>query len=308
MGGTSWSDASYKSYSSKVASASTDAIFTNNISKAISSDMNPKDVVVRESRDSVAHPQAQGVIVALDVTGSMGSIPEKMVKETLPNLMKTLIDNGLPDVQIMFIAVGDHISDRAPLQIGQFESGTEELIKWLTSTYLEGNGGGQERESYSLAWLVGSKMTALDCFEKRGQKGLIFTIGDEGFHTKIDMASQSKIFGRNFEADLDSIDLLRSAEKTYDVFHLHCNTTQYRDDVRVINPWRDALGERLLIVEDTTKIPEIIATTIGVMNQVSLDKMTSGFDSSTALVVRNALANVKAGKDIANPKSGVGVL
>lgn len=37
--------------------------------------MNPKCVRLRESRDSADHPQSQGVVFALDVTGSMGEIP-----------------------------------------------------------------------------------------------------------------------------------------------------------------------------------------------------------------------------------------
>ena len=48
--------------------------------------MNPKDVRVRESRDSADHPQSLGVVFALDVTGSMGQIPRLLATRQLPSL------------------------------------------------------------------------------------------------------------------------------------------------------------------------------------------------------------------------------
>ena len=113
--------------------------------------MNPKGVRLRESRDSPDHPNSIGVVFALDVTGSMGKIPELLAKKELPKFMKILLDCKVADAQLLFTAVGDATSDKAPLQVGQFESTAELMDRWLTWSYLEGNGGGQNHESYELA-------------------------------------------------------------------------------------------------------------------------------------------------------------
>src|ERR1044071_7699007 len=83
--------------------------------------MNPKGVRLRESRDSADHPQSLGIVFALDVTGSMGKIPKLLATEELPAFMKILLACQVRDPQLLFMAVGDAISDNAPLQVGQFE-------------------------------------------------------------------------------------------------------------------------------------------------------------------------------------------
>ena len=47
-------------------------------------------------------------ILALDVTGSMGSIPHYLVKDGLPNIMDGLIKKGIADPQVLFMGIGDH--------------------------------------------------------------------------------------------------------------------------------------------------------------------------------------------------------
>ena len=158
-------------YTSKPASA----IFSHELSNA----MNPNGVMLRESRDSDEHPNTVSIILALDVTGSMGSIPHFLVKEGLPHIMGNIIQRGIKDPQLLFLAVGDHECDQCPLQVGQFESSDELLDKWLTDVYLEGGGGGNAGESYLLAWYFAGFHTVLDSFKKRQQKGFLFTIGDE---------------------------------------------------------------------------------------------------------------------------------
>src|SRR5438128_2290378 len=108
--------------------------------------MNPKGVRLRESRDAADHPQSLGVVFALDVTGSMGQIPRLLATQQLPIFMKILLECQIPDPQILFMAVGDATSDRAPLQVGQFESTGELMDQWLTWSYLEGGGGGTGQE------------------------------------------------------------------------------------------------------------------------------------------------------------------
>jgi len=160
-------------------SKSVDEIFAQNKVRRIHESMEPAKALLRECRDSVNHPNTVPIIIALDVTGSMGNIPHHMVKEGLPHMVDSMIENGVKSPSILFLAIGDHQCDNAPLQVGQFESGDLELDNWLTRTWIEGRGGANEGESYLLAWYFAAHHTSIDSFEKRGKKGFLFTIGDE---------------------------------------------------------------------------------------------------------------------------------
>lgn len=292
MGHSTWSDDAYSHLSSSYKSKSTDDIFTSNKTRAASADMSPKGVTYRESRDGALHPNTLAVALFLDVTGSMGKIPDIMVREKLGALMSTLLSHGLNDAQVLFGAVGDHLSDRYPLQVGQFESGTDELNKWLTSVYLEGNGGGQYMESYHLAWLFAARHTSIDCFEKRNIKGILFTIGDEGVHSDISASKMTEIMGYTQAEGVTAKELLAEAQRMYHVFHIHINEGSYRNNTTIINSWRDLIGERLIILDDHNQIAELIASTVAVIHGIDIDKVTSSFDKKIAASVKNALMKV----------------
>ena len=93
--------------------------------------------------------------------------------------MGGLIQNGIPDPTLLFLAIGDHECDKSPLQVGQFESGDPELDLWLTRTWLEKGGGGNAGESYLLAHYFAAYHTDIDAYNKRGKRGFLFTVGDE---------------------------------------------------------------------------------------------------------------------------------
>ena len=289
MGYSSWSDDAFNVLKHSRKTKSTASIFT---SKSMAKNMDPKGVTFRESRDSDEHPNTIPVMVFLDVTGSMGRIPEVLVREKLGALMNTLLDHGLDDAQVLFGAIGDHVTDRFPLQIGQFESGTQELDQWLTTTYLEGGGGGQYMESYLLAWLFASRHTSTDAFEKRGQKGFLFTIGDEWTWEGLDEESLKRIMGYTSCEPISHEELLEEAQRMYEVFHIHINEASYRNSPKILNPWRELLGERLIILEDYNAIAETIASTVAVLKGSDLDDVTSSFDSAIAATVSKALAKV----------------
>ena len=104
--------------------------------------MDPHGVAFRESRDSAEHPNSLPIVFALDVTGSMGAIPEMLAKRELPQFMQGLLSAGVVDPQVMFMAFGDANCDKGPLQVGQFESTAQDIDRWLTWSWLEGGGGG----------------------------------------------------------------------------------------------------------------------------------------------------------------------
>jgi hypothetical protein len=293
MGYSTWSKDAYDGVSKIRSMRSMDDNFTQNKEGIIHPDLSPLNVDVRESRDSALHPDTVPVIVALDVTGSMGIIPENLIKNKLGALMNTLISNGILDPQIMFMAIGDHISDDYPLQVGQFESGTAELDDCLSKIFIERGGGGQNKESYPLAWYFGARHTSTDSFEKRQKKGFLFTIGDEGFHEMMENDVLKAKVGFGGGENLTASSLLGEVRRAYEVFHIHANEGSYHNDYSVFSQWKTLLGERFLILQDQNNIAELIATTVSLVKGVHLDAAMNGFDSKTKKSVANALVAVK---------------
>lgn len=95
------------------------------------------NVGVRECRDSQEHPYSTPIIIALDVTGSMMNTPYEMIKNHLPKIMDSVMQMGVRDPQLLFMAVGDHEYDRYPIQVGQFESDTEKILNSLESLVMQ---------------------------------------------------------------------------------------------------------------------------------------------------------------------------
>lgn len=257
MGGGTYSVASATSTRAlgDFANKSNEEIFTN---QKLASEMSPFDVTVREARDSDEHPNSLAIIIGLDVTGSMGSVPQMLVRDGLPSIMDKIIQSGELDPQLLFLGIGDHECDQAPLQVGQFESNDVALDHWLTSTYLEGGGGGNSGESYLLAWYFAAMHTSIDCHEKRGRKGILITIGDEPTLRSLPARRLQAIMGPGQHTDYSAQQLLELASERYDVFHIHLLSTgaghAYKDE----GSWQQLLGDNLIMAQS----PEIVADTI----------------------------------------------
>lgn len=254
-GGTySYSSRTSRAFASGYDTKSESEIFTQ---RRINNAMDPFGIKVRESRDSKEHPNSLAIILALDVTGSMGSIPHFLVKEGLPNMMRDIIDGGLADPQVLFMGVGDHTCDQAPLQVGQFESSDELLDKWLTTLFIEGHGGGNVGESYMLAWYFAAHHTSIDCFEKRKQKGFLFTIGDEPVLKDVPASFLKKLMGDGQYENFQSVELLDAARERYIVKHLHIAQGRGHSASTVAG-WKQLMGNDLIIVEDKGDVSKII--------------------------------------------------
>lgn len=227
--------------------------------RSIDNAMDPKDVQIRESRDSEEHPNSVAIVLALDLTGSMGNVPHTLVKTGLPHIMDGIIQKGQPDPQLLFVGVGDHECDDAPLQVGQFESSDELLDKWLTDIYLEGGGGGNNGESYLLAWYFAGHRTSIDCFEKRKQKGFLFTIGDEPTLKTLPARDLKDIMGNGQYQDFSASELLDKARESYNVYHIHTRETWNGKKQEIIDGWKQLMGDNLIEVQDSSEIAGIVA-------------------------------------------------
>jgi len=243
---------SMKSYDHK----SRDQIF---VSRNLAADMDPRQAAMRVCHDSTEHPNSLPIIVGLDVTGSMGFIPEDIVKNTLPDLMGTMIQAGVTDPQVLFMGLGDFVYDRAPLQVGQFESSAELLDRWLTRVYLEGGGGGNNCESYNLAYLFAARHTEIHSWEKRLQKGFLFTIGDEPCASSIPASVMVGQTAAEEGRTISTMEILDEAQQRYEVFHLHVEHNAIAKTDRRKGDWKELLGENFIELSDYQQVAKVMA-------------------------------------------------
>lgn len=280
MGWTSYSSESrsVRAESLGYSTKSVDDIFVQNKKREIHESMEPSKALLRESRDSEIHPATVPIIIALDLTGSMGHIPHQLVKDGLPHMVESMVQKGVKDPAILFLGIGDHECDSAPLQVGQFESGDEELDLWLTRTWIEGRGGGNAGESYLLAWYFASKHTITDSMEKRGKKGFLFTIGDEPCLTQLPKRAIDEIMGGSSQVSYTEKELLDAAKEKYHVFHLHI--MEGSNGSYSLGYWEKLLGQNCIQVDDHTEVGAKIAETV-----VSYTKSRVDYDTQTQDVI-----------------------
>ena len=272
--------------------------------------MDPKGVTFRESRDSPDHPNSVGIILALDVSGSMGAIPRCLATATLPDFMKILLDAGIPDPQILFMAVGQADGDAAPLQVGQFESTANLMDQWLTRMYLE-RGGAGGYESYELAMYFAAHHTAMDCWEKRGRKGFFFVTGDEPPNTAAARRHIARLIGDELGDDIPIGRVIDTLSETFEPFYLIPDPRRGRS----VGPaWREVLGDRVIVMEspdDTGHVAAgLVALVEGAVDDVSAlvaRYVDAGLPRERAHAVARAITDFAASIDRAGtPEPALG--
>jgi hypothetical protein len=247
---------------------------------------------IRESRDSDANPRSTPIIVAGDVTGSMDVLAYLLLKESLPAIAREIYARKpVTDPHILVAAVGDvECGDRAPFQATQFEAGATELGTQTQSLFVEKGGGGNSSESYHLPWYFAAQHTSTDAWEKRGEKGVLFTYGDEGVPPALTRAQIHAVFGTAAERDFTTAELLAMARRTWDVYHLVIlQGSHARAHPQVLDEWRGLLGQHAIPVDDYTRLGEIIVSILQVRQGHDKDTVAASWSGDTSLVVRSAL-------------------
>lgn len=221
--------------------------------KGVHPSMNPLGVKLRECRDSPDHPNSVPICFALDVSGSMGDIPRELAQRELPTFMKTLLDTGVADPQVLFTAFCDARYDDTPLQVGQFESTAELMDTWLTRTCLEAvvrgtsyTGKLQGGESYELTLYWIAKHTVHDAWEKRKKKGYLIMTGDEEAYPAVPRETVLKTLGYDIPSDIPIADVMRDVRRAWNPFFLipdHKRRT-------VESYWRGVFGDDVICLED----------------------------------------------------------
>ena len=292
MGYGAWSAADWKKYSSaRISGKRVNDIYS---ATKIDDKYDPRKIKCRESLDSADHPVTTPIIIGLDVTGSMSDLLN-VTAQRLGEMVKDIIERQpVEGPQIMFCAVGDSRCDRSPLQVTQFESDIR-IASQLTELWFEQGGGGNNFESYPLVWYLAANKTKTDAWETRQQKGVIFTLGDDGYPEQLLVREIEKVFGDRVSEDINTEALLAQVSRRYDVFHLMVMDGRSESTVK-LPKWRELMGERAISVTDVNAIPEIIVSLLECVAGRDKEDIINSWDGNTQLAVRNALGGLPARK------------
>jgi len=271
--------------------------YSDSGARTVHPSLDPFDIGRRESRDSDEHPNSLAIAVLFDVTGSMGSVPRTLQKK-LPRLLGLVKDSGYAaDPQLMFGAIGDATCDRAPLQVGQFESDNR-MDSDLEHILLEGGGGGQKTESYELAMFFMARHTAADCYEKRGRRGYLFIIGDEMPYPAVKPREVNAWIGDELPQPVAIRNLVAQLTRRWDTYFILPEGAAHAGDGQVLGTWRSLLGQNVIELADLDAVCETIALTVGLGEErIDLDQgLTDLADVGSAAgpTVRRALAAISA--------------
>ena len=265
---------------------------------------------VRESRDSVDHPNSLPIVVGFDQTGSMGRVPT-VTQTKLANLFGLLLRQGYAeDPQVMVAAYGDAFTDSVPLQVSQFESDNR-IDDNLDNLFLEGNGGGNGGESMALLWYYLAFHTATDAWDKRKKKGYAFFIADEITHEVLPSQVADLIGDAEpLTQDLSAKGLAKAVSEKWDVYILVIDNLSAKGQGSV-KFYENLFGkDHVLVVEDPDSVTETIALAIGALEgnididaDAEDDLRSTGSNEVAIRSAVNATANLKgfAGNSVVIP-------
>jgi hypothetical protein len=296
MGSGRWSSGIYET-AERLRDGASAFAYSDSGARTVHPDLDPFDVGKRESRDSAEHPESLAIAVLFDVTGSMGTVPRKL-QQKLPQLHGLLKRKDyVRDPQLMFGAIGDATCDRAPLQVGQFESDNR-MDKDLERILLEGGGGGQKTESYELAMYFMARHTVTDCFEKRGKRGYLFIIGDEMPYAAVKPREVSAWIGDELPQPVPVRNMVAQLTRRWDTYYILPAGSSYAGDGQVLGRWRGLLGQNVIELSDTGAVCETIALTVG-LGEEAIDLAEGLSDlrdvgSTEGAAVERALAGLQA--------------
>ena len=238
-------------------------------SRSMDDRFNPRFIQVRESCDSADSPESTPIIIGFDVTGSMGYLAAEIAKNALNQTITYIYEKQpVTNPHVMCAAIGD-TCDRAPLQVTQFEADIR-IVEQLMDLWLEMRGG-DFPEAYNLLWYFADRHTRTDAFEKRGQKGFLFTIGDATNQPSITFDAIAKIFDDKASTQTNEA-LLAAVSKKYEVFHIITKNTSST----VYDSWNQLLPGRVCMLD---------AASIGHLSEVitSIMQLSNGMDRAAVL-------------------------
>jgi hypothetical protein len=178
--------------------------------------LNPNGVV-RECLDTEAMPNVTPIVFAMDVTRSRGNDAKVVYSGLMPFLGSLFLSGAAVDPQLLFVAFGDATSDRAPLQIGQFES-DERMDGDLEHIWLEEGGGGTGEESAELVAYMLARKTKIDAVDLRGQKGFCFFTSDEAMYPSVKASEVKRVIGDDIGEDIPSKEIFAELQRKFHTY------------------------------------------------------------------------------------------
>lgn len=279
MGSGCFSASSYKSYSKSLGRDYDES--TGRVSGQVyrethlNEELDPRKFKVRECANSDEHPNTIPVILALDVTGSMGRACAETAA-ALGTIMKSLYEK-FKDVEFCIMGIGDCAFDDAPIQMSQFESDIR-IAEALDKLWMEKGGGGNSYESYSAAWYMGLHKTKLDCYDKQGRKGIIITMGDEPLNPYLPVRGSHGLnekLNETLQVNIETPELYKEASKKFDIFHIAVDDpgdcySSYKDEIE--KSFGQILGNRFK------------TSTINMLAKTIEDCITESVNNSSAVI------------------------
>ena len=201
------------------------------------------------------------VIYAFDVTGSMGTLP-KVIYDKMPLIAGQIVENRyLEDPEVSLAAIGDVRCDQAPIQVCDF-SIIKKLDDWLKRIWLEGNGGGNQGESYEFM----AYFYARYCETPNAETPFLLITGDEPMRASLSKSELEQRFGGKHEA-IDTKDVFDEVRKKFNgnVFGIFC-THGGSGDSGALASWQKAFGkERVVLLNDDKAVADVTLGIFAIM-------------------------------------------
>jgi hypothetical protein len=296
MGGGSYTDKDWSKFSTSRGyhdpKTTVDDIYKKT---GLDADLDPKNFTVRESVDGDDNPESTPIIIGLDVTGSMSPVLESMARKGLKTICEEIYKrNPVTNPHICTLGIGDMACDRAPFQATQFEADIR-IFEQLEKLFLEGGGGGNDHESYTLAWYFARYRTKTDSFSKRGRKGFIFTIGDEEITPVLKADLLRHFMGGEDNKGISCQEMFDITFPEWNIFHIIIkegwHASSYYNEVK--SSWEKVIGtQRVLPLDDHTKAGEVIVSTMEVASGKAIDEVVNSWNGDTSVVVGSAIRSL----------------
>jgi hypothetical protein len=268
MGAGSYTSAAASFRATTRVDSGTDFYAYSKTARAIHEALDPANKPIRECRDNADNPEAVPIALMIDVTGSNTRAANPMIN-SFHKCMDVILDAGVKYPSVLIGAVGDNTCDNGALQVGEFESDDELMEASASKIWLEGGGGGQNKESYALplAFAFGNIQT--DHWEKRGKKGHLFIVADEASHDLSTAdCSRFKINGQAMTVK----EAYELAATRWHIWILRPAESHYAKNTSIIKFWEDVVGsDRIIQLEKWDQLNGTIA---------SLTAMEEGVDAT----------------------------
>lgn len=250
-----WEPGPWTGHDFKSAKQQYDIHVGRSYSEALSTNKAPEELILT----SVFTESKAPLVVACDVTGSMGESPATIFSKC-PYLDLEGKEYLGEDMAICFAAIGDAYTDTYPLQIRPFVRGLE-LKTQLEELIIEGNGGGQTRESYDLAALYFSQHANLP----NAIHPIFIFIGDEGLYDFVNPEQAARWAKTEVQQRMSYQDVLAALKQKFSVYIIRqpyskTGTDEMSDADKVIHAqWAAALGEdHIAFLPDAARVVDVI--------------------------------------------------